>query len=194
MERRDHTALIDGRHVRLIRQELPGSSRDRSSHAPLMGMPNGNCALRTEVSVYFLRPGTADLVSRPHRRDLDADRHLSRDRHPRRHGDLDLYRAQHAGDGTAGHHLWRVLDQLQRQRHQGHRVANAQRDLDSEDLLPARRQSRPRDCTNRSRHQLGARHHAGRHPGAHRRQVQCFERAGAADRPELRQPQRAAAL
>ena len=28
-------------------------------------------------------------------------------------------------------------------------------------------------------HELGARHHAGRHPGADRRQVQRLERAGA---------------
>src|SRR5450755_3738131 len=119
-----------------------------------MGMPDGDRTFRTEVSAYFLRPGIADFVPRLYRRGLDADRHLSRNRHSGRHGDLDLYRAEHSGDGTTGHDLWRVLDQLLRQRHQGYRVANAERDFDSEDLLPARRQSRPCDCTNRSRHEL----------------------------------------
>ena len=83
---------------------------------------------------------------------------------------------------------------LERQRHQGYRVADAQRHLGAEDILPARRQSRSRDRADRVGDQFDPRHHAARHPGADRGPVQRVERAGAADRAELRHAQRAAAL
>ena len=63
-----------------------------------------------------------------------------------------------------------------------------------EDLLPARRQSRPRDRADRRGDQRHSRAHAAGHPAADRCAVQRLERAGAADQPELRHPQRAAAL
>ena len=64
----------------------------------------------------------------------------------------------------------------------------------AEDLLPAGRQSRPRHLADRRGDQLDPRADAARHPAARRGAVQCLERAGAADQPELRHAERAAAL
>ena len=69
-----------------------------------------------------------------------------------------------------------------------------ERAVGAEDLFPARRQSRPRHRADRVRDQCDPRADAARHPAAGRRAVQRLQRAGAADQPELRYPQRAAAL
>ena len=124
----------------------------------------------------------------------DADGHLSGNQHPGRDGDLELYRPQHAGDGAARHHLQPVFDQLQRQRHQEHRGADHGRSVGAEDLLPAGRQSRPRDRADRLGDQRHPRAVAAGDPGAARGAVQRLERAGAADQPEFRHAQRTAAL
>src|SRR5438094_9298487 len=44
-------------------------------------------------------------------------------------GDLAVHRSDHAGNGTARHHLQPVLDQRQRQRHQEHGSADPQRSV-----------------------------------------------------------------
>ena len=73
-------------------------------------------------------------------------------------------------------------------------VADARWSVGPEDLLPARRQSRPRHLPDRLGDELDPRADAARHPAADHRAVQRLERAGAAAQPQLRQPQRAAAL
>ena len=73
-------------------------------------------------------------------------------------------------------------------------VADAERHLGAEDLLPARRQSRPCHLADRLGDQRHSRADAARHPAADHRAVQRFERAGAATHAHLEHAQRAAAL
>ena len=155
---------------------------------------HGHRSVRTQVSAHLLRACRADRVSWRHRHPHDADRHLSANQHPGRDDHLELHRPQHARDGAAGLHLQPVFDQLQRQRHQGHGVADAQRHLGAEDLLPAGRQSRPRHRADRLGHECHPCAHAARHPAADHRAIQCLERARAAAHAHLGQSQRAAAL
>ena len=111
----------------------------------------GHRSLCSEISAHVLCGRRARRVSRLGRDRIDADRHLPRDQYSGRHRRLAVHRSQHAGDGAAGHHLQPVRDHLQRQRHPGHRGADAQRHLGPEDLLPARRQPRSGDLADRRR-------------------------------------------
>ena len=163
--------------------------------APTMSrVAHGHCSLRVTLPSHFLHRGRAHPVSRRRRQLCHAHGHLSGDQDTGGDGDLELHRAQHAGDGTARHDLQPVFDQRQCQRHQGHRGADDAGIVGPEDLLPARRQHRPRNRADRRRHQRHPRPDAARHPAADRGPVQRLERAGAADQPELRHPERAAAL
>src|SRR5262245_17277115 len=74
------------------RWRMPGKG-NRSKH--------GHRQIRVAISAHVLCAGRADRVSRRGRRAHNADRHLSGDPHPGRHGDLELHRAEHAGDGAA---------------------------------------------------------------------------------------------
>ena len=107
---------------------------------------------------------------------------------------MAIHRPDHAGNGTARQHLQPVFHQRQRQRHQEHGSADPQRSVDPEDLLPARRQSRPRDRANRLRDQCHSLADAARHRAADRRAIQRVERSGAAARSQFRQFERAATL
>ena len=91
-------------------------------------------------------------------------------------------------------HLQPVFDQRQRQRHQEHGGADAQRAVGAENLLPARRQSRPRHRPDRVGDELDPRADAGRHPAAGHRRLQCLERADSAAQSLLGHLERAAAL
>ena len=162
------------------------SSDARTSH--------GHRSLRAEISVHLLRAGGAHPVSRRLGHHGHAGGHLPGDQHSGGVGDLAVHRPEHAGDGAARHDLQPVLDQLQRHRHQEHGGADPQRHFGAEDLLPARRQSRPRHLADRLGDQFDSRADAGRHPAADRRAVQRLERSGAAAQPQLRPPERAAAL
>jgi hypothetical protein len=66
---------------------------------------HGNRSLCFEAPAHVLRARGARRVPRRDGHFIYADRHLSRDRHPRRDHHLAIYGAQHAGDGTAGHDL-----------------------------------------------------------------------------------------
>ena len=155
---------------------------------------HGHRSICAQAAAHVLCACGSHPVSRGDGGAVDADRHLSGDRHSGRHGDLAVHRVAHAGDGTARYHVQPVCDLHQRQRHPRHRGADAQRRLGAEDLLSARCESRSGDLADRRRDELHPRAAAGRHPGAGGRAVQRVERAGAADRALLRHPQRAAAL
>ena len=155
---------------------------------------HGSGPVRAAISLHILRRGGADPVPGQHRRLDHAHRHLPRDQDPGGDGDLELHRAQHARDGAARHHLQPVRHLGQRQRHQEHRGPDHGGAVGAEDLLPAGRQSRPRDLPDRGGDQFHPCPDATRHPAARRRAIQRLERAGAADQPRLRHAERAAAL
>src|SRR6202021_1200919 len=189
-ERRNHAGVFDSNNFGLITREQP-APQCAPEH---MGRFHGACPLCIEISPYVLRRGAAHLVPRHLGRHLDADRHFPRNRYSGRHSDLDLYGPEHAGNGATGHDLWRIFDQFERERHQGHPVPDPQRHLGPEDILPTRRQYRPRHRADRLQHQFDTRHHAGQYPGPDGREVQRLERAGATGRFELGRTQRTAAL
>ena len=147
-----------------------------------------------EIPPHFLRGGRARRVSRLGCDRNDADRHLPRDQHPGRHHRLAIYRAQHPGNGAAGHDLQPVCAVVERERHPGYRSANPQRHLGPEDLLPAGRQSRSGDRADRFRDQLHPRADAAGDSGPGRGPIQRLERSGAAGRTVFGHAQRAAAL
>ena len=154
----------------------------------------GYRSVRAEISVHVLRARSLDSFSWRRSDARNADRYFPRNQDPGGVGDLELYRPQHARDGAARHHLQSVLDQRERQRNQEYRSAEHEWAVGPEDLFPARRQSRSCHRADRGRHQCNPRAHAPRHPAAGRCAVQCVQRAGPADQPELRYPQRAGAL
>ena len=160
----------------------------------MIRVAHGHCSLRAALPSYLLHRSRPDPVSRRCRQLYDEDGRLSGDPHSGGDGDLELHWPQHAGDGATRHDLQPVFDQRQCQRHQGHRGADDAGVVGSEDLLPARRQHRPRNRPDRRRDKRHSRPDAARHPAADRGPVQRLERARAADQPELRQPERAAAL
>ena len=143
---------------------------------------------------HVLRGCGPDPVSWRRRHPLDADGHFPGNPHPGGDGDLAIHRSHHAGNGTARHHLQPIFHQRQRQRHQEHGSADPQWSVDPEDLLPARRESRPRYRANRVRDEFDSRADAARDRAADRRAVQCVERSRAAAQPQFGQPERAAAL
>src|SRR5262245_52777026 len=105
---------------------------------------HGYRSIRAEIPPHVLRGGGADPFSRRRRHSHDADRYLSGDQDSGGDGDLAVHRAEHTGDGAAGHHLQPVFDQRQRQRDQEYRSADHDGSVGPEDLLPTGRQSRPR--------------------------------------------------
>ena len=132
--------------------------------------------------------------SRRHRDLQHAGRYLPGDQHSCRVSHLAVHRPQHAGDGTARHHLRPIFDQLERHGYQEYGGADAERSFGAEDLLPAGRQSRPRDRADRRGDQLHSRVDAGGHRAPVGRAIQRLERSGAAAQPELEHSERAAAL
>jgi hypothetical protein len=200
-----------GRGLRLEdRSASPSEARSMSSNLPRDRLERGQFVtplssnfwrrghgyrpLRSKISIHLLRTGRLHCVSRRVGHHGHARGHLPGDRHPGGVRDLAVHWPDRAGDGATSHNLQPVLYQLECIGHQKHRGANPQRHLGAEDLLSARRQSRPRHLADRRGDERSPRAVAGRHPAAARGGVQRLERSSAAAQPELRPPQRAEAL
>ena len=130
---------------------------------------HGHRSICAEISVHVLRAGRPHRVSRRHRHRTMPEDIFPEINIPVVSVIWQYTGPQHAGDGAARHHLQPVLDQHQRDRHQEHGGADAQRHLGAEDLFPARRQPRPRHRADRLGDELDPRPDAGGHPAADRR-------------------------
>ena len=149
---------------------------------------HGHRPFRAQIPAHFLRGGRARSCFSARPRSARCRPTSSRRSTSRSSPSIwQIYRAQHAGNGAAGHDLQPVfaissnvngIKDMEAQ--------TAQRHLGPEDLLPAGRQSRSRDRADRLRDQRHPRADAAGHPAAGRGAIQRLERAGAAAQPDLR--------